>query len=337
MESNFELENQEKMIRDLEQDIVDLKKQLAERDLFCRRDSFTQSEMESMKDDLGDSRKQNKLLEKEIERLKKELEGLRVTSNDWREIVLPGHRGITFGDPRSESLIGFLTILVEEHTQEANTKKKEKKKKKASKKSTIDMTDLQEIAGAKKKTLAAKSKKKKKIATKKTSEKLKPKTETKKIKAKKKNGTTTKKKTVKGKRKAKKRIKSKRKEEGDDISIDSSMTIGQNLELTQSPRGRKGKKGKEDWVFEESSMVPLKRGYNPDLPKKKKTKTKEVFEKRRSRTLSPKRIRHKSHYDHACFGDYDFGGAKQTYDFYRTDRKTRQRSRSQPPRTVFLD
>ena len=338
MESNSELENQEKMIIDLEHDILDLKRQLTEVDTNDNRNSFTSAEMESARDDLRDATKQNKLLEQEIERLTKELKNLRTMSNDWREIVLPGHRGVTFGDPRSDSLVGFLTILVEQQSLQVQNNTK------GTNKSIIDLSNLRTATKKKKKkpTKTKTKKKKKPKAT--TAKKKKLSTKSRTIKKKRKTKSATKKvKTRKGKPTKKKtattkKIKKKVEKKKPKIRVQSRVATKKkkSSKLKKSARGRKSKREKvERDLSTNGSMVPLKRGQYPEFSSKEKTKT------RRSRTLSPKRNRSKSydhHHQHHHHGhdDYDEYG-RETYEYYRSDRGSRRRSRSQPPRTIFLE
>lgn len=319
LDSTAEIKKQDNTIAQLEQLVLDLKQQLANNDQSVKQDTFKRAEMEPTKDDLRDAQKQNKLLGKEIASLKKKVEELRDDSHDWREIVLPGYknlRGVTFGDPNSKSLAGFLTILVEEQ----NAKKGERSSKKSS------PTELKKCLGDRKSkpphkpAETTKKTKRKKVSKTKGTEKEAKKAP---VRAKKRAKAKSDRKRKRSKPKTKKNQDVKR--QGGDVMIDNGLSLDKNLELMQSTHGHGGKdkkKKRKKASQDDSSMVVLKRNH----PHKSNGK-------RRSRTMSPRRSKRRYHDRH---GDYDFGGGgQQTYAYYRKEHR-RSRSRSQPPPSIFL-
>jgi hypothetical protein len=124
------MEEKDDAISSLELEIVKLKKKLSGRDRSKKEAALQMAEIQSAKDELKEFKKHNRLLEKQVDKLTKQIKEGRGRSDGWKEIIFPGYRGVTFGSEESHSLAGFLTILVEEHNQQS---------KKKGNRSTIDL------------------------------------------------------------------------------------------------------------------------------------------------------------------------------------------------------
>jgi hypothetical protein len=134
LDSSVGLKKKDHSISLLEQEIATLKKSLAAHRPAERDIEKHVAAAESARVDLEDALKHKTVLEKELRRIQRSMEKLKETANEWQEIVVPGHRGlrgVTFGNHSSDSLAGFLTILVEE--QSAFVKKRDSKSSKLAK------------------------------------------------------------------------------------------------------------------------------------------------------------------------------------------------------------
>jgi hypothetical protein len=119
LESQAERKRKDRSMALLEEEVSKLKKKLASRNLQQKELEFRKAEADSAKDDLKDARKQNRRLDRQIESLTSEMEVLGAKTDDWKEVLMPGYRGVTLGS-NSDSLAGFLTILIEEQSKYAS-------------------------------------------------------------------------------------------------------------------------------------------------------------------------------------------------------------------------
>ena len=175
LDSAVELKKKEHTVALLQQEISKLKKEAARHHSENMMTERLKAAAETAEDELKDALQHKKILEKEMKRTKREVEKLKSVANDWQEVVLPGHRnlrGVTFGNANSDSLAGFLTILVEEQykarrkrskgksnklkkflkdggkkrKRKREKRKKKEKKKKSKKKSTKEKIDGHSIS-----------------------------------------------------------------------------------------------------------------------------------------------------------------------------------------------
>ena len=120
LEMTVEIKKKDHAVALLEQQISKLKKKIVSRASDEKEKELQRADAEATRDDLKDALKHNGILERQIEKMKSKIKDLEKHKNDWQEVVLPGHRnlrGVTFGASQSESLAGFLTILVEEQSR----------------------------------------------------------------------------------------------------------------------------------------------------------------------------------------------------------------------------
>jgi len=130
-ESKLETKKHDHSTATLEQEISKLRRHLAASQLREQERELQKKHFIHDETALEDVKKENRTLKRNVQKLEKQVEGLRLQSNDWKEIVLPGHRGIrgvTFGET-SESLAGFLTILVDEQKRKHARQKPSKQTK----------------------------------------------------------------------------------------------------------------------------------------------------------------------------------------------------------------
>ncbi|KAL3923156.1 MAG: hypothetical protein SGILL_001815 [Bacillariaceae sp.] len=273
---NGEVKEKEREITLLERDILEMQKQLSVIDRSKKDVELAQAKAADVSDDLRDMRRHKLLLEKEIAKLKKK----KGTGNgsDWREIIFPGYRGVSFGSKEAESLAGFLTILVEEHGG------KKGKKSRKSKRSSIDLSEILEHESSKRKrkklkrdTSSSSREYKKKKKKKKSSEKRKAK----KGRKDKKNSYKKKKSHKHSKKKKKNHHHHKSKRKGD-VYLDNSLTLDENLDLMWRLSRNDRKSGN---VVDDMSMLVFKNQHK---------------KKRRSRSARPStRDRHRdSRHEH---------------------------------------
>ena len=206
LEMTVELKDKEHNIALLEQQVSKLKKKVAKDAKTSKIKDLRSGEVHSLKDDLKDSQKHNRVLEKQIKKMEKEMDDLRYQANNWQEVVLPGHRGITFGNTTSDSLAGFLTILVAEESKKHS--KKERNRKSPSKSKSKDLKKDKKRRRDREKKSKKETKKKSK-----NREKEKKKSDKRKKKDSRRRSSTTRKeeKDKKSKRRSEKKDKKKKK------------------------------------------------------------------------------------------------------------------------------
>jgi hypothetical protein len=291
-----EMKEKEHEIVLLEREILGIQKQLSACDRSAKEVELQKAQAQAAKDDLRDMRRHKVLLEKEIKRLKKN-KG-KNDSQDWREIVFPGYRGVSFGTENSESLGGFLTILVEEHGN----------KSRKGKRSSIDLSKILDEGKKSSKRIKREKEKSGKSKTKGKGRSRSRDLEkgTKKKKHEKKKTTTTKKglkikdvrkgrKSGKHKKQSKRSNKTRHKSERKrSIYLDNSMTLDENLDLMWRQSRYDRKSGD---IMDDMSMLVFKQTHHKN---------------RRSASATPSRRQSTPRNDH------------------------RRRSRSNPPPEILL-
>lgn len=264
-ENRAESKKKDRTISMLEQEVSKLRRKLAASQLREQENEIRRSEIESANDDLEQARAQNRVLEKQIKKLRKETES---GKGDWKEVILPGYknlRGVTFGAP-SDELAGFLTILVEDQKS----------------KQSHALSNLQkEVQKYLKDPKKAKGKDKDKSSSKKEKLKKEDKKKSKKDKKSKKVETKSKKNSRKSKKKKEREIES---EESSDPETESSVEESEEIDKkhkSKSKKDGKSKKKKEAKKKKEEATESSEESQSADYEWGGKDKTKGRKSKRK--------------------------------------------------------
>lgn len=263
LDSSSEIKKQDHSIALLEQEVLNLKKELASRDRSEKEIKFRKAEVESTKDDVKDAQKQNKLLEKEIENLKLHVEDLREQSHGWREIILPGYRnmrGVTFGATNSDSLAGFLTILVEEQGKKAKMGAKDAKLENYLDNDETKTKHRRRSKELKKKETIKSSKIK---AEKKQAKRLSTEKDKKTTKKERKSRVKARKKEHRSKSRGGTKVHGSKPRKPKHIVIDNDLSSDQNLTLIKGRSSEKSRRRRGvSTTLDDSSMAVFKRDHN---------------------------------------------------------------------------
>jgi hypothetical protein len=260
MEARVETKKKDHSIALLEQDVSKLRRKLAASQLREQENELRRSENDSAKDALKDALKQNRIQERKIERLKSGKDKSK-RAEDWKEIILPGYRGVTFG-PISDSLAGFLTVLVEE--QSKNAPRRTSKSKEASSKFLKEPESEGKKKSKKEDEQKAKQKSKGKDKDKKPSKTK----DRHKSSSKEKNNQTNAKAKTKEKSDSGKKAKSKKDDEKKKLSTKDKPNSKKTREKGEKDKKKSEPEGGNQWNSEESTTVD-----NSTVDKKHKSKS----------------------------------------------------------------